>query len=56
MKKNILLAILSGVLFSIAWPTYGFPLFLFFAFVPLLLIEEDFIKTKLKKAFFCIFI
>jgi apolipoprotein N-acyltransferase len=52
MKKNILLAILSGVLFSIAWPTYGFPLFLFFAFVPLLLIEENFIKNKTQKGFF----
>ncbi len=52
MKRNLLLAILSGVLFSVGWPTYGFPLFLFFAFVPLLLIEEDFLRNKQKKGFF----
>lgn len=53
MRKNLFLAILSGILFSIGWPTYGFPLFLFFAFVPLLLIEEDFYQNKHKKRFFC---
>lgn len=37
--KNILYALLSGLLLAISWPTYGFPLFLFFAFVPLLLAE-----------------
>ncbi len=37
--KNILLAILSGLILAISWPTYGFPLFLFFAFVPLLVAE-----------------
>ncbi len=37
--KNILFAILSGILFAISWPTYGFPLFIFFAFVPLLFSE-----------------
>ncbi len=35
--KNILLAILSGLLLAAGWPTYGFPLFLFFGFVPLLM-------------------
>ncbi|WP_027392323.1 apolipoprotein N-acyltransferase [Aquimarina latercula] len=44
--KNILLAILSGLLLSIGWPTYGFPLFLFFGFVPLLIIEY---KTRNNK-------
>lgn len=39
--KNIALAILSGLLFAISWPTYGFPLFLFVAFVPLLLLEKQ---------------
>lgn len=34
--KNILFALLSGILFAVSWPTYGFPLFIFFAFVPLL--------------------
>ncbi|QYA23999.1 apolipoprotein N-acyltransferase [Gramella sp. MT6] len=37
--KNILFAILSGILFAISWPTYGFALFIFFAFVPLLFSE-----------------
>ncbi|WP_378183646.1 apolipoprotein N-acyltransferase [Aquimarina sp. SS2-1] len=37
--KNILLVIISGILLAIGWPTYGFPLFLFFGFVPLLVTE-----------------
>lgn len=37
--KNLLFAILSGLLLAFAWPTYGFPLLLFFGFVPLLLVE-----------------
>ncbi len=37
--KNILLALLSGTLLAVSWPTYGFPAFIFFAFVPLLLCE-----------------
>lgn len=39
--KNLAFAIVSGLLFAISWPTYGFPLFLFIAFVPLLLIEKN---------------
>ena len=39
--NKILLAILSGFLLAILWPTYGLPLFLFIAFVPLLLIEKQ---------------
>ncbi len=52
MKKNILLALLSGILFSLGWPTAGFPLFLFFAFVPLFFMEQDFLKNKLQKGLF----
>lgn len=37
--KNILLALLSGFLLVLAWPTYGFPLLLLFAFIPLLYSE-----------------
>ncbi|TVZ25554.1 apolipoprotein N-acyltransferase [Gillisia sp. Hel_I_86] len=37
--KNLFFAILSGLLLAFAWPTYGFPLLLFFGFVPLLYIE-----------------
>lgn len=50
--KNILLSILSGFLFTIGWPTYGIPFFLFFAFVPLFFIEEDFLLKRNKKHFF----
>ncbi|HZH70462.1 MAG TPA: apolipoprotein N-acyltransferase [Flavobacteriaceae bacterium] len=38
--KNIYLAIISGLLLSFGWPTWGFPLLLFFGFVPLLLAER----------------
>ncbi len=38
--KNILLAICTGLLLAISWPTYGFPIFLFIGFVPLLLIAH----------------
>ncbi|MDT0686830.1 apolipoprotein N-acyltransferase [Autumnicola psychrophila] len=37
--KNILLAILSGIILAMGWPTYGFPFLLFVAFVPLLFAE-----------------
>lgn len=37
--RNFFYALISGILLAIAWPTYGFPLFIFIAFVPLLLVE-----------------
>ncbi len=37
--RNTFFALLSGILLALAWPTYGFPLLLFFAFVPLLYAE-----------------
>lgn len=37
--KKILLALLTGLLLAFSWPTYGFPLLLFVAFVPLLYVE-----------------
>lgn len=39
MKKNILLALLSGNLLAGAWVTYGFTALIFIALVPLLLME-----------------
>ncbi|MCF4102142.1 apolipoprotein N-acyltransferase [Gillisia sp. M10.2A] len=52
--KNLFYALLSGIILAFAWPTYGFPLLLFFGFVPLLYLEfklrtskERFIKTKI---------
>lgn len=54
--KNWYLALLSGGLLALAWPTYGFSFFIFFAFVPLLLLEEKIrnseTKTKRKIFFF----
>lgn len=41
-KKLFLLSLLSGVLFFISWPPYGFPFLLFIAFIPLLQIEHTF--------------
>ena len=50
--KYIILSLLSAVLLSISWPTYGIPFFIFFALVPLLIMEHDlshFSKIKRKK-------
>lgn len=38
--QNIFLSILSGVLFGLGWPPKGIPFILFFAFVPLLFLED----------------
>src|SRR5699024_6914464 len=46
--KNILIAIISGLLLVLAWPTYGFPLLLFFGFIPLLYLEFK-IRTNPQK-------
>ena len=46
--KNLSFALLSGFLLALGWPTYGFPLILFFAFVPLLLAEFD-LRTQQAK-------
>ncbi|EAS19970.1 apolipoprotein N-acyltransferase [Flavobacteria bacterium BBFL7] len=45
---SLLLALLSGILLWLGWPTYGFPLLLFGAFVPLLITEQYIRKTNLK--------
>ena len=41
MKRKLLFAILSGVLFSLAWTQWGMGWTLLFAFIPLLFIEEE---------------
>ena len=46
MHKKLFLAILSGVLFSLAWTQMGLSWSLFVAFFPLLLIEEDIYRNK----------
>ncbi|WP_297972632.1 apolipoprotein N-acyltransferase [uncultured Capnocytophaga sp.] len=43
--KHLLLALLSGILLAIAWPTYGISLFVFIAWVPLLLVEYQLRST-----------
>jgi len=50
MKRQqlILLSVLSGLLFFLAWPPYGFPVLLFFGFVPLLMIEDEICSNKEK--------
>jgi len=47
--KNVVLAILSGLLLAVSWPTYGFPLFLFFAFIPILIAENNIRADKFSK-------
>ena len=46
MFRTISLALLSGLLLSIAWPVKGFPFLLFLAFVPLLLLENELQRRK----------
>ena len=40
MLKYLSLSILSGLLFAISWPAHGIPVFIFIAFVPLMLLEH----------------
>ena len=47
--KNYLLAILSGMLLSFAWPVDGFTYLIFFSFVPLFFIQKD-LKISNKKS------
>lgn len=39
--RKFVLALLSGLLLALGWPTYGFPLLLFIGFVPLLFLENQ---------------
>ena len=47
--KNLLIAILSGLLLAFGWPTYGFPMLLFVAVVPLLLVEHRLRISEIKR-------
>ncbi len=49
-----LLSVLSGLLFSLSWPERGFPLLLFVAFIPLLIIENHFLNRKKETSVFSI--
>lgn len=41
LLRYLLLSLGSGILLSLAWPTYGVPFFIFVALVPLLMIEHS---------------
>lgn len=54
--KYIFLSLISALLLSISWPTYGIPFFIFFAFVPLLLMEQEISKfSKIHKKGWVVF-
>lgn len=54
--KYFILSLLSAVLLSISWPTYGIPFFIFFALVPLLMMEHDITKfSKIKRKGWAVF-
>ncbi|WP_343685912.1 apolipoprotein N-acyltransferase [Chryseobacterium gleum] len=38
--KYVLLTLISAMLLSVSWPTYGVPFFIFFALVPLMMMEH----------------
>ena len=44
-----LLALISGIILALGWPTYGFPGFLFIGFVPLLLAEYQLRRSTVKR-------
>jgi apolipoprotein N-acyltransferase len=46
--RHLILSLLSGVLLALAWPTYGIPQLLFFAFVPLLIVVYERRATQKK--------
>src|SRR6056297_1682887 len=52
LKYRILFSILSGLLFVPAWYSGGSGWLLFIAFIPLLIVEEDLVKEKLKSSQF----
>ena len=47
-KNPLVLSVLSGLLLALSWPTYGFPLLIFFAFIPLFLAEAILSKSERK--------
>lgn len=56
MIKKIGLALISGLLFIAAWPTYGFPFLSFLGFVPLLFIAFKERESKTKKRNWRVFV
>ena len=53
--KNLLLAFTSGIVLALGWPTYGFPVLLFFGFIPLLWATERILNSEVSKSTLKIF-
>lgn len=53
--RKLVLSILSGVLLGISWHSFGFPLYIFVSFVPLLFLEQELVVSKEKKTIIKIF-
>jgi apolipoprotein N-acyltransferase len=47
-RQLLLLSVISGIILFLAWPPYGFPVLLFFGFVPLLIVEEELCSNPVK--------
>ncbi len=47
--NRLLFALASGLLLALGWPTYGVPLLLFVAFVPLLIAEHQIRQSNVKR-------
>lgn len=56
MFKNFILALLSGLLLALAWPTYGFSLLIFVGWIPLLIVEYNIRASKTKYSKTLVFI
>lgn len=50
MLRFVFLALISGLVFAVSWPTYGIPYFIWVAFVPLLLMENRLTRTSPKRS------
>lgn len=52
LKNNYLLAAITGLLLAGGWPTYGIPILLFVAFIPLIIVEKRIrLSAKKRKGF-----
>lgn len=56
MFYKIILSILSGLLLGISWNSFGYPIFMFISFVPLLIINNELATTQEKNTIIKIFI
>lgn len=56
MKRNLILSIISGLLLSLAWPTYGFTFLVFFGLIPILYLVEDINRSAIRRKGVAVFI